>query len=156
MLIYRLQVGLTMNTIIWVTVFVASAFVLLTNFQADLVEGQGSPSYGNGSGGLNSSQPSASSLVVTIAPGSSSLENEKFYDPANLTVTSGSTVTWRNDDADLHTVTSGTARGGQSGTVFDSGHLAAGEKFQWTFSKAGTFDYYCTLHPYMSGKIIVQ
>jgi len=130
---------------------------------------------GAGSGSPPGSNPSSQNLIqpgsnpssqnhiqvggnykVTIVAGSSSPENPNFFDPKTLVVPRGSSVTWRNDDTTLHTVTSGSAQGGESGTVFDSSYLASGKKFQWAFSKSGTFDYYCTLHPYMSGKIIVS
>jgi plastocyanin len=92
---------------------------------------------------------------VTILPGSSSPSNGKFFEPETLTVSIGTTVTWTNDDSTLHTVTSGSPEAGNSGTEFDSSYLAAGKTFQHQFSNSGTFDYYCTLHPYMSGKIVV-
>jgi plastocyanin len=56
----------------------------------------------------------------------------------------------------MHTVTSGSAQGGESGTVFDSSYLTGGKTFQWTPNSTGTFDYYCTLHPYMKGQVVVN
>lgn len=94
---------------------------------------------------------------VTISPGSSVPSNGKFFVPAILTVSKGTTVTWTNGDSTLHTVTSGSPESGNSGTgtEFDSSYLAAGKTFQHQFSISGTFDYYCTLHPYMKGKVVV-
>src|SRR6478735_8532409 len=92
---------------------------------------------------------------VTISPGSSVPSNGKFFEPATLTVSTGTTVTWTNGDSTLHTVTSGSAESGNSGTEFDSSYLAEGKTFQHQFSSSGTFDYYCTLHPYMKGKVVV-
>ena len=94
---------------------------------------------------------------VTISPGSSVPSNGKFFVPDILTVSKGTTVTWTNRDSTLHTVTSGSAESGNSGTgtEFDSSYLAAGKTFQHQFSISGTFDYYCTLHPYMKGKVVV-
>jgi plastocyanin len=109
---------------------------------------------GNATTGAN--QTASPGSTVIIAPGSSVPNNAKFYEPPTLTVTKGTTVTWKNADSTLHTVTSGTAEGGESGTVFDSSYMAAGKTFQWTFSDAGTFDYYCTLHPYMKGQVVVN
>jgi plastocyanin len=60
------------------------------------------------------------------------------------------------EDNNFHTVTSGSAEGGESGTIFDSSYLAGDKTFEWKFNNAGTFDYYCTLHPFMKGKIIVR
>ncbi|MGA9942514.1 MAG: plastocyanin/azurin family copper-binding protein [Nitrososphaeraceae archaeon] len=92
---------------------------------------------------------------VTISPGSSSPSNGKFFVPDTLTVSKGTTVSWTNGDSTLHTVTSGSAEAGNSGTEFDSSYLAEGKTFQHQFSSSGTFDYYCTLHPYMKGKVVV-
>jgi plastocyanin len=93
---------------------------------------------------------------VSIVPGSSSPSNGKFFDPDPVNVSTGTTVTWTNDDSTLHTVTSGSPEGGTSGTEFDSSYLAAGKTFQHPFNSTGTFDYYCTLHPFMVGKVIVS
>ena len=101
-------------------------------------------------------QTASSGTEVTIAQGSSAPTNAHFYTPPTLTVPTGATVTWKNADSTLHTVTSGSAESGESGTVFDSSYLAAGKTFQWTFPTAGTFDYYCTLHPFMKGQVVVN
>ena len=93
---------------------------------------------------------------VTISPGSSVPSNGKFFVPDTLTVSKGTTVSWTNGDSTLHTVTSGSPEAGNSGTEFDSSYLAAGKTFQHQFNTAGTFDYYCTLHPYMKGKVVVN
>lgn len=91
------------------------------------------------------------------------------WDPANadtafspnvITVGVGTTVTWVNNDTLFHTVTSGISTGelGKAGTPdgkFDSGEIQAGETYQRTFDEAGTFDYFCTPHPWMIGQVIV-
>jgi len=92
---------------------------------------------------------------ISIVPGSSAPNNPKFYDPSPANVAVGTTVTWVNDDATLHTAVSGTPDSGPSGE-FDSSYLAKGKTFQHTFDKAGTFDYYCTLHPFMVGQVVVK
>jgi len=71
------------------------------------------------------------------------------FSPATLTITAGDTVTWTNDDAELHTATG-------TGGAFDSGNLAQGDSFSFTFTTPGTYDYICTLHPTMTGQIVVQ
>ena len=93
---------------------------------------------------------------VTSASGSSVPSNGKFFVPETVTVSTGTTITWTNGDSTLHTVTSGSAESGNSGTEFDSSYLAAGKTFQHQFGTAGTFDYYCTLHPWMKGKVVVS
>ncbi|MGE5684187.1 MAG: plastocyanin/azurin family copper-binding protein, partial [Nitrososphaerota archaeon] len=111
---------------------------------------------GNGTTIAGNLTTSSSGTEVIIAPGSSAPSNAKFYEPTTLTVPTGTTVTWKNSDSTLHTVTSGSAESGVSGTEFDSSYMAAGKTFQHTFSSAGTFDYYCTLHPFMKGQVVVN
>jgi nitrite reductase (NO-forming) len=109
-----------------------------------------------GNGTMMAGNSTATGNEIDIAPGSSAPSNTKFYEPATLTVRAGTTVTWKNLDSTLHTVTSGSAETGVSGTEFDSSYLAGGKTFQHTFSSAGTFDYYCTLHPFMKGQVVVN
>ena len=71
------------------------------------------------------------------------------YDPRTLNVVQGTTVVWTNVGELPHTVT---ANDGS----YDSGIMAAGSTFQWTFATAGTYDYLCTLHPGMIGTVIVN
>ncbi len=71
------------------------------------------------------------------------------FSPASLTIAVGDTVVWTNNDNVVHTVTSTTG-------VFNSGSLGNNATFSYIFKSAGTFDYYCTIHPYMTGKVIVQ
>ena len=66
-----------------------------------------------------------------------------------LTVKPGTTVTWTNADDIPHTVTS-------SAGLFKSKVLDSGDKFSFTFAKAGQFGYFCSLHPHMTGTIVVN
>jgi plastocyanin len=68
--------------------------------------------------------------------------------PATLTVTAGSTVTWTNSDEDPHTVVDG-------GGAFRSQVLGSGGAYSFTFPAAGTFDYVCSIHPFMHGTVVV-
>ena len=87
---------------------------------------------------------------VTIVEGASShYPGGPFFSPANLTVKVGKTVTWVNKDTVTHTVTS------DGSSLFDSGFMPTGATFQFTFTTAGTYPYYCTVHPYMKGTIVV-
>ena len=70
------------------------------------------------------------------------------YDPSPINLPIGSTVTWINNDAVLHTVTSFAGS-------FDSGIIPPGEKFTYTFSEMGYYTYYCRLHPNMNGVIAI-
>ena len=78
------------------------------------------------------------------------------FNPSTATVAKGTTVEWVNDDSTLHTVTSGSPSGGNSGVQFDSSYLSADKTYKHTFNKQGTYKYYCTLHPTMVGKIVVS
>jgi len=71
------------------------------------------------------------------------------FGPATLTGAVGTSVTWTNRDDIPHTVVS-------TDGAFKSKVLDTDEKFSFTFSKAGTYPYFCTIHPKMTGKVIVQ
>jgi plastocyanin len=71
------------------------------------------------------------------------------FGPAELTVPVGTTVTWTNRDDIPHTVVS-------TDKLFKSKVLDTDEKFSFTFSNAGTFAYFCSIHPKMTGKVVVQ
>ena len=73
------------------------------------------------------------------------------FGPAALTVPVGTTVTWTNRDDIPHTVVST-----DDPKIFKSKVLDTDEKFSFTFSKAGTYPYFCSVHPKMTGKVIVQ
>jgi plastocyanin len=73
------------------------------------------------------------------------------FGPATLTVAVGATVTWINRDDIPHTVVST-----DDSKAFKSKVLDTDENFSFTFSKAGTFPYFCSIHPKMTGKVIVQ
>lgn len=93
---------------------------------------------------------------VSIVQGSSSPSISKAYDPSPLTVKIGTSVTWTNNDSSIHTVTSGLPEKGNVGTLFDSSLISPGNTFVHVFYKQGTFDYSCTLHPFMHGQVIVK
>ena len=81
-------------------------------------------------------------------------ETNSCYIPSIITAKQGQTITWKNEDVAFHSVTSGFY--GEPSTLFDSGHLDPEQKFSVTFDEHGTFDYFCTLHPWMAGKVIVE
>ena len=109
--------------------------------------------------GQNASQWAANSTLafaqeqVSIAPGSSNPSASQFYVPPEITVSSGTTVTWTNDDSTIHTVTEGTPGGAGATPAFDSSIIAPSATWEHTFDATGEFDYYCTLHPFMTGKV---
>lgn len=71
------------------------------------------------------------------------------FNPKEIEISVGDTITWTNLDSVRHTATSDNG-------VFDSGLLSNGESWSYTFSEAGTYDYHCTPHPSMKGTIIVN
>ena len=81
---------------------------------------------------------------------------DNFFDPANLTVTVGTTVAWRHVGNNEHTVTSGTPTI-NPGVLFDSGVLHNGGGFNFTFTAPGTYAYFCRIHGInMTGTVTVQ
>ena len=81
--------------------------------------------------------------------------NNECYLPYQITIDTGDKVVWTNEDLAFHTVTSGNRLDGSDG-LFDSGMFKIDEQFSYTFKHSGNFDYFCTLHPWMEGIVIVQ
>ena len=79
---------------------------------------------------------------------------DKCYIPSKITVETGSSVTWINEDSAFHSVTSGVYD--EPTGLFDSGYMDPYQTFSYVFDTSGTYDYYCTLHPWMEGKVIVE
>ena len=90
---------------------------------------------------------------------------EEWYVPTKITISVNDTVTWINQDTDKHTVTSGQSSsraGGVTGIsgipfgIFDSGLFEQDAKWSYKFVRPGTFQYFCTIHPWMYGVIVVD
>ena len=84
------------------------------------------------------------------------------FKPEKLDIKASATVTWQQGDAGFHTVTSGTVEQGGSGVTqhpdgkFESGQMATDDSFKFTFAEAGTYPYFCEIHPAtMRGEIRV-
>jgi plastocyanin len=94
-------------------------------------------------------------VAAAIAAGAAKAEDTQVkidnftFNPQQITVKSGTTVTWTNGDDIPHTVTSKTM-------VFKSNALDTGDKFSFTFTTPGTYAYFCALHPHMTGSIVVE
>jgi plastocyanin len=73
------------------------------------------------------------------------------FSPAILSITAGTKVTWTNSDEEPHTVTSADA-----GATFKSAALDTKDQFSFTFDKPGTYKYFCSIHPHMTGTIVVK
>jgi plastocyanin len=87
-------------------------------------------------------------VAAAASPATVTIDNFAFA-PATLTVTAGTTVTWKNDDDSPHRI------GDKNGT-FKSAALDTDDTFSHTFAAAGEYPYICTIHPYMVGKIVVK
>ncbi len=86
-------------------------------------------------------QPPAANAAVKI--------DNFVFGPQTITVPVGATVTWTNSDDIPHTAVS-------TDGVFKSKVMDTDEKFSYTFTKPGTYSYYCSIHPKMTGKVVVQ
>jgi plastocyanin len=92
------------------------------------------------------SRPALAQAAAVAAP---TVHISNFtFGPETLKVKVGQTVTWVNDDDIPHTVVSGTK-------LFKSKVLDTGDSFTFTFTKAGAYGYFCSLHPHMTGKVMV-
>ena len=103
-----------------------------------------------------SSEPKTVSVEIpkgTASPGCE--ESDACFSPASLTINAGDTVEWINVDTAAHTVTSGSPANGPSG-AFDSSLIMGGASFENTFDEAGSYDYFCMVHPWMVGNIQVN
>jgi plastocyanin len=90
------------------------------------------------------------SLKANDASATATVTIDNFvFGPQTITVPVGATVTWTNRDDIPHTSVS-------TDGVFKSKVLDTDEKFSYTFTKAGTYSYYCTIHPKMTGKVVVE
>lgn len=110
--------------------------------------------------GLVLAIPMTVALVMLLTPTHAKSEEAKSqsteitldnftFAPAMLTVPVNSTVTWVNKDDIPHVIASNDG-------LFKSKALDTDDKFSYTFTKAGTYDYYCSIHPKMQGKVVVQ
>jgi nitrite reductase (NO-forming) len=113
-------------------------------------------SYGNNRGGVTPIKQE-----ISIVEGSSNPSNDDFYVPSPATVKRGSSVAWINNDSVPHTATSANPQNGEeapTGAIFDSGIIAPGQASEEITINAdtGTYDYYCTLHPFMKGQLTIE
>ena len=87
-------------------------------------------------------------VAAAASPATVTIDNFAFA-PATMTVTAGTTVTWKNEDDSPHRI------GDKSG-AFKSAALDTDDTFSHTFAAPGEYPYICTIHPYMVGKIVVK
>jgi len=103
------------------------------------------------------SQDAFAETEVTIpneASNPSCAESGSCFSPSEVTIGVGDSVTWHNDSTAAHTVTSGNPEDGPDG-LFDSGLFLGGDTFSHTFNEAGEYQYFCQIHPWMTGTVIM-
>lgn len=105
-----------------------------------IVAVSGCTSYNNSTGNTSNSSTNMPNMVT--------IQNFAF-NPATTTVKAGTKVTWTNEDSTTHHVVSDNG-------VFDSGALNNGQSYSFTFNKTGSYPYHCSIHPSMTGNIVVQ
>lgn len=111
-----------------------------------------SSSAGNGGATTTSAgaNPTTSSGGGAAAASGNLVHVKNFaFDPGTITVSVGSAVTWEFDDSISHNVTG-------DNNAFSSNDLNNGQKFTFTFSKAGTYNYICSIHPRMKATVVVK
>ena len=100
----------------------------------------------------------AETFHVAIPEGTSDMgceTTDECYIPFGVKIDVGDEVVWTNQDVAFHTVTSGDPTDGPDG-LFDSGMFKIDEQFSHKFEQSGNYDYFCTLHPWMQGEVVVQ
>jgi plastocyanin len=133
----------------WIGVLLV-AFLLLAACGTSSTNGAG----GNAAPTATATSPAATATTPAapiVAQVKINEKSERYgFSPAMLTVAKGTKVIWTNASDAPHTVTS------DSGTALDSPTIArSGGKFSFTFTEPGTYTYHCTIHPYMTGTIVV-
>jgi plastocyanin len=87
---------------------------------------------------------------IFIVPGAFDPNNDEGFVPPEISVFSeGNIVSWTNDDSTEHTITA-------DDRSFDSGPISSGDTFDNTFDEPGDFGYHCSIHPFMTGVVIVE
>jgi plastocyanin len=95
-------------------------------------------------------KPLAASVTETAGPGETAIKIDNFvFSPAAVTVPAGTTVQWTNHDDIPHNVVS-------EDKSFKSKVIETDKNFSYTFTKPGTYSYFCSIHPKMTGKVVVQ
>jgi plastocyanin len=89
-------------------------------------------------------------VTSTVRAADTEVKIDNFtFNPQQITVKAGTTVVWTNGDDIPHTIASKTG-------IFKSKALDTDDKFSFTFATPGTYPYFCALHPYMTGTIVVE
>ena len=107
--------------------------------------------------GCTSSNPSSVPATTPMqVPGTVTVSIQNFaFIPASITVPSGTTVTWTNQDPTDHTIVNDARGSVAQGAIFSSNSLPKGASYSFKFDNPGTYPYLCTVHPSMKGTVIV-
>jgi len=102
--------------------------------------------------GLLAATPAAVAILAAVSAGAAEREvkiDNFTFTPERVTVRAGTTVTWINEDDIPHTIAS-------SAKIFKSKALDTDDKYAFTFTTPGVYQYFCSLHPHMTGTIVVE
>ncbi len=132
--------------------FIAIVIVIVLAVGGWLVFGSknSNPNPSTGSGNNNSSQSNTTNSNQA-AEGKINIHNMMFT-PSQITIAKGGSVTWTNNDSITHTVVDDLSNVGGP----NSGDIAPGQSYSFTFEKTGSFQYHCSIHPSMRGTIVVK
>ena len=106
----------------------------------------------NGSRPPAGSSPGSGAATANNPAGGTVNIRDMMFTPSQITVQKGGTVTWTNNDTTTHTVVDDLANVGGP----HSGNIPTGGTYSFTFTKSGSFQYHCTIHPSMRGTIVVK
>jgi plastocyanin len=106
--------------------------------------------YVGGTPGSTSCSPGSATTTTTSSSSQSVMISNYSFMPSSITVPTGTTVTWTNGDNVAHTVTS------SDGGPLNSPNIPPGQTYSYTFNAPGTYNYYCSIHPNMTGQVTVQ
>lgn len=105
--------------------------------------------YSTPSGPSNSPTPAPTGSTTVTIPGGASTQTTSAFGANPLTISTGTTISWLNDDNTTHTTAA-------DGNQWSSGNVPPGGRFNFTFTSAGRYTYHCQIHPNMVGTIVVQ
>ncbi|GAB4298204.1 MAG: hypothetical protein Kow0098_23260 [Ignavibacteriaceae bacterium] len=131
---------------LFISIFFSAVKMFLIGITSLLVMTAGFSGCNKEENPANTNNNNAANYEVTI-------QGNQFI-PSILVIPEGSTVKWTNMDSYQHTVTSGVPSTGDG--KFDSGLIQAGESYSFTFTTADSYNYFCEIHPFMTGSITVE
>lgn len=146
-----------LRKVAWLDLALAGTALVLVLAAACLKSGYAAAP-GAGRGLTQTAPPELLGMSVTAAPDSQTASagagaqvtiSNFSFGPATVTVPAGTTVAFTNQDSITHTVTAADGS-------FDSSNLQPGAQFSYTFTTPGTYSYHCSIHPFMTGQVVVQ